>query len=200
MPTSRLLLSPLFGAVGSFLLGCVVSASAQRPFVPTAPAVAAAAESPSPAPASLSYVLARIALDQKDTHSVYSLRATEPIASSQVSQKVRLTVEDTTPQGTTTRQLSLSTGKHKTVAQLCTELRDIFRKYMGARRFGAGSEVGKIGDAKYGGEIRFVVESEDYLRYDLQTQGEENHSTKLSADDVSNLIALLGEAARPKAQ
>ena len=197
MTETRALRLPFSGFVGCLLFGGVATALAQQPFIPTAPAVAA---SPAPTPASFPFRLAQIALDENGVHSVYSLRATAPIASREVSQKIRLIIEDTTPQGTTTRQLSLNTGRRNSVAQLCAELRDIFRKYMAVRSSAVGSEVGKIGEIKYGGEIHFVVDSADYLRYDQQTAGEENRSTKLGANDVSNLIALLGEATRGKAR
>ena len=197
MTKLRSLRLPFSGLAGCLLFGSAATSLAQQPFIPTAPAVA---PSPASTPASFAFQLAQIALDENGVHSVYSLRATASITSKKVSQKIRLIIEDITLQGVTTRQLSLNTGRRNSVAQLCAELRDIFRKYMAARSSGMGSEIGKIGEIKYGGEIHFVVDSADYLRYDLQTEGEENRFTKLSANDVSNLIALLGEAARETAR
>ena len=183
-------------AFGGCLLGSAAGVRAQQPFVPTAPAVSEA--SPAPAPVAFSFQLARVAQSNAGVQSFYTLRATQPADSKQTGQKIRLTVDRTTPQGTTTRQLTLNTGKRKTVTELCATLRGIFIKYQSTRTGAVGSEVGKIGDLKYGGEIRFVVDSPEFLRYDMQTEGEEDHSTKLSADEVSNLIALLGEAIDPQ--
>ena len=185
--------------LGGCFFGCAGTLAAQQPFVPTARAVAEASPVATPT-VTFSFQLARIVQDANGVHSVYVLRATQPADSKLMSQKIRLTVDQTTPQGTTTRQLTLNTGKRKTVAELCGTLRDIFLKYQSSRSSAAGTQIGKIGDFKYGGEIRFVAESPETLRYDMQTEGEEDHSTQLGADEVANLIALLGEVTMPKRQ
>ena len=180
--------------VATLALG-VSTLCAQQPNPATAPAVASPL--PEAAPVNFGYELGHVAEDEAGTHSVFSLRATQPSGSKLTGQKVRLIVEDTSAQGSKTRQLSLNTGKHKTVDQFCASLRDIFRKYQTIGAGAAGQEIGKIGDIKYGGEIRFVAESPEHLRYDMITEGEENHSAQFTNSNVSVLIALLGQAVRP---
>ena len=123
--------------------------------------------------------------------TVYSLRATEPPDSKLTGQKIRLAITTTTPQGTFTRLLNLNTGKHKTVAQLCASLRDIFRKDQTLGANASGQDLGKVGDIKFGGEVRFVAESPEQLRCDIQTRGTETHSISFTASEVADLVALL---------
>ena len=185
---------PCFRTVVAAVVLGVSTIHAQSPAAATAPV---ASPVPEAAPANFGYELGHLGQDEAGTHSVFSLRATQPGGSKLTGQKVRLIVEETSPQGSKTRQLSLSTGKHKTVDQFCAGLRDIFRKYQTLGAGAAGQEIGKIGDIKYGGEIRFVAESPEHLRYDMVTEGEENHSAQFTSGDVSVLIALLGQALKP---
>ena len=183
----------VFTVVATAALG-IVSMRAQQPTTEASPVVASPV--PEPTPTNFGYELARIGQNEAGMRSVFSLRATQPSGSKLTGQKVRMTVEDTSPQGTKTRQLSLNTGKHKTVDQFCASLRDILRKYQTLGTRAAGQEIGKIGDIKYGGEIRFVAESPEHLRYDMQTEGEENHSAQFTSSDVSTIIALLGQTVK----
>lgn len=179
-----------------FALTTLAAADAQQPFQaspPTAPASAA----PSPTPVTLDYDLGHIVQSRGDVRTVYTLRATQPRDSKQVSQIIRLTAEETDPRGTFTRVISLRTGKYKTVGQFCDVVRDILRKYVSGTA--NGQELGKIGDLRYGGEVRFVAESPDALRYETKTQGQEDLVSKISADDVVNFVALLGGTAQPAA-
>ena len=177
-------------AVATFVLGVLSPIHAQQPSTEAASAVSSL---PAAAPVSFGYELGHVSEIEAGTESVFSLRATQPSGSKLTGQKVRLIVEDRSAQGTKTRLLSLNTGKHKTVDQFCAGLRDIFRKYQTLGSNATGQEIGKVGDIKYGGEIRFVAESPEHLRYDMQTDGEENHSTQFSRSDVSMIVALLGQ-------
>ena len=185
-------------AIAGCCLGNIPQTDAQQPLVEAANA------SPSNVatrgPVDFRFDLGRSSQQAAGVHSVGTLKATQPRDSRLTGQKVRLIIEDTTAQGTRTRLLSLSTGKHKTVGQFCENLRDIFRKYQTSSGSASGQEIGKIGDLKYGGEVRFVAESPDHLRYDMLTEGEENHSARLSASDVSSLIALLGQTEQPSSR
>lgn len=183
-----------FLLLGSCWLG-LAAGHAQQAFVPTARAVPAA--SVAPIPASFDFELAHIAQDAEETHTVFTLYATQPRDSKSVGQKIRISIVDTNPGGKYTRFINLNTGKHKTIAQLCATLRDIFRKYQTTPASATGTVVGKIGDIKYGGEVRFVAESIDRLRYDMQTEGDQDRSNRLTASEVASLVALLGEASPP---
>ena len=87
----------------------------------------------------------------------YAVRATQPVDSKLKSQRVRFTSITKTADGSTTKYFTINTGKYKTVAQLDAYLHDAFAKFLAGAP--ANAEVGKVGDIKYGGEIRFVVES-----------------------------------------
>lgn len=118
------------------------------------------------------------------------VKATQPVDSKLKSQRVRFTAVVPHTGGSTTRYFTVNTGKYKTVAQLAASLREAFAKYLAGAP--ANTEVGKVGDIKYGGEIRFVVESPDVLLYNTMTPGEPNASMKLSKEEVTAYVAILG--------
>ena len=122
--------------------------------------------------------------------AAYSVKATQPVDSKLKSQRVRFTAVVPHAGGSTTRYFTVNTGKYKTVAQLNATLREAFAKYLGGAP--ANTEVGKVGDIKYGGEIRFVVESPDVLLYNTTTPGEPNASMKLSKEEVTAYVSILG--------
>lgn len=126
--------------------------------------------------------------------ATYGVKATQPLDSKLKSQRIRFTARTSTADGSTTRYFTINTGKYKTVAQLDMYLRDVFAKFLAGAP--ANTEVGKVGDIKYGGEIRFVVESPDVLRYDTMTAGEPNASMSLPRAEVMAYAAILaGEPA-----
>ena len=147
---------------------------------------------PQATPVNYSFDLNHLSEEEAGNHTVYTLRATQPQDSKLTGQKIRLAIASTTPQGTFTRLLNLNTGKYKTVAQLCANLRDIFRKDQTLGANAAGQDLGKVGDLKFGGEVHFVAESSTRLRCDILTQGAETHSISFTASEVADLVALLG--------
>ena len=104
------------------------------------------------------------------------MTATQDYRSKTTGGKVRLSVLEKEAGGTMTHLLTINAGKFKTVAQLTATLADIFRKDLDVPA--ANQEIGKIGDLGHGGEIRFVAESNDTLRYDWAAPGEPVHSTR----------------------
>ncbi len=131
---------------------------------------------------------------QEMNGATYTVKATQPADSKLKSQRVRFTSVVKTDAGSTTRYFTINTGKYKTVAQLDAYLHDAFAKFLAGAP--ANAEVGKVGDVKYGGEIRFVVQSPDVLRYDTMTQGEPNASMTLPRAEVAAYAAILaGEPA-----
>ncbi len=120
----------------------------------------------------------------------YSVKATQPLDSKLKSQRVKFTSVVPTGSGTTTRYFVINTGKYKTVGELSTYLRGVFAKFLGGAP--ANAEIGKVGDIKYGGEVRFVVQSPDVLRYDTMTTGEPNASMTLPAAEVKAYASILG--------
>ena len=90
--------------------------------------------------------------------AVYTISATQPATSKLIGQKIRLQiVEKTGPADTTT---SYRTHWPPAITRPWRSwtpwLVDIFRRFLAAPV--AGQEIGKIGDMKHGGEVRFVVD------------------------------------------
>ena len=131
---------------------------------------------------------------QDGNGATYTVKATQPPDSKLKSQRVRFTSITKTADGSTTKYFTINTGKYKTVAQLDAYLHDAFARFLAGAP--ANTEVGKVGDIKYGGEIRFVVESPEILRYDTITAGEPNASLTLPRAEVAAYAAILaGEPA-----
>ncbi len=151
-----------------------------------APTVVAA-----PAPeAAFSYELGRATADgDGGAGSTYTVASTVEYSSKQTGAKLRLMVVEKGGAGTMTHLLTVNTGKYKTVAQLTETLAGIFRKYLADAP--ANQEIGKIGDINHGGEIRFVAESREKLRYDWQAPGEPTHSTQFKRNDIQVFLGIL---------
>ncbi len=126
--------------------------------------------------------------------ATYTVKATQPVDSKLKSQRVRFFSKTSTAEGSTTKYFTVNTGKFKTVAQLNLYLHDAFAKFLAGAP--ANTEVGKVGDIKYGGEIRFVVQSPDVLLYNTMTVGEPNASMTLPRAEVLAYASILaGEPA-----
>ena len=122
--------------------------------------------------------------------ATYTVEATQPANSGAKSQRVRFTSVAPTGSGTTTRYFIINTGKYKRVAQLNGYLLETFRKFLSGAP--ANAEVGKIGDIKYGGEIRFVVETPSQaLRYESITEGAQPSTMSLPRGEVEAYAAIL---------
>lgn len=125
--------------------------------------------------------------------AVYTVEATQPATSKLTGQKVRLKIVESVGLDRTTRYFTLATGKHKTVAQLNAVVTEIFRRFLATPPPAANAELGKIGDLRYGGEVRFVVESPDSLRFDNLAPNEPPRPSHYSRADIEALlIALTG--------
>ena len=149
------------------------------------------ANSPALAPDdNFAFELGRAVVDRGGgASSTYTVAATQDYRSKTTGGKVRLTVLEKNPGGTMTHLLTINTGKYKTVAQLTGTLADIFRKDLDVPA--ANQEIGKVGDLAHGGEIRFVAESNDVLRYDWTAPGEPVHSTRFKRTDIQVFLGIL---------
>ena len=121
---------------------------------------------------------------------VYTISATQPTASRLTGQKIRLKLVETTGIDRTTHYFTLATGKHKTVADIDATLTDVFRRFL-ARTAVANQELGKIGDLSQGGEVRFVAETADDLRFDNLRPNEPAHSSHYRRADIEAFLAAL---------
>ena len=183
--------------LASFSLALLAArARAQFTSPPAAPAGALGAAAPVPVtPDAFGFELGQAVVDRGGgTSSLYTVAATQDYRSKTTGGKVQLTVVERDGRGTMTHLLTVNTGNYKTVAQLTAMLADIFRKDLDVPA--ANQEIGKIGDLNHGGEIRFVAESNDTLRYDWMTPGEPPHSTRFKRNDIQ---VFLGMRTHPKA-
>ena len=123
--------------------------------------------------------------------TVYIVSATQPATSKLTGQKIRLKIFERTGVDTATRYFMFATGKYKTVAQLDTILAETFRRFLATPPPAAGQELGKIGDLKHGGEVRFIATSTDILRFDNISPNEAVRASEYSRTDIEGLLAAL---------
>ncbi len=124
--------------------------------------------------------------------AAYTVEATQPATSKLTGQKVRLKIVTTEGLSKTTHDFTLATGKHKTVAQIDTVLSEVFHHFLTNPPPAApGQEIGKIGDARYGGEVHFVAEPSNQLRFDNLTPGQPVRASYFSRTDVEALQTVL---------
>ena len=141
-----------------------------------------------PAPAeAFPFEIGRVA----EATTVYTINASQPATSKLTGQKIRLKIVEKTGADTNTSYYTLATGKYKTVAQLDALLVEIFRRFLASPPSVSGKELGKIGDLKHGGEVRFVAASADMLSFDKFSPNEPVRGTVYSRADVRGLLAAL---------
>ena len=176
--------------LASFSLALAAPRAGAQFASPTA-APAAPASSAEPVPEDrFAFELGRAVVDRGGgASSTYIVTATQDYRSKTTGGKVRLSVLETGAGGTMTHLLTINAGKFKTVSQLTGTLADIFRKDLAVPA--ANQEIGKIGDLGHGGEIRFVAESNDTLRYDWAAPGEPVHSTRFKRTDIQVFLGIL---------
>ena len=171
-------------SIASCALAILVGGLVPRPVLfaqgqpPAAPAEAPVAIIPIAKPV-FSFELGHATLKPNPALTInYTVASTLPIASKAVNQKLRFTVEESGlrevtdsggrtggQQGTFTHYLTINTGKYKTLDQLKSIVADVFRRFLATGASVApNTDLGKIGDARYGGELHFVVEGPDVLR------------------------------------
>ena len=136
--------------------------------------------------------LAQQTRDNPDGHTIYTIRATTADAKL-TGQKIRFLIHATSSGGTSDRQLTVNTGKYKTVPQMEAVIADIFRRFFDGGTTAVGKEIGKIGDVRYGGEIRFTAESADSLRYDIvKPEGPASGGGHFDRTQAQAFAAMLG--------
>ncbi len=123
--------------------------------------------------------------------AVYTINATQPATSKLTSQKIRLKIVESSGVGITTRYFTFATGKYKTVAQLDATLAEVFHRFLATPAPATGQELGKIGDVKHGGEVRFIVTAADILRFDNLSPNEPVRTSEYTRTDIEGLLAAL---------
>ena len=172
-------------ALGAVALLSITPLQAQQA-APNPPTATEAEAAPKPAE-SFAFEIGHAA----NTGAVYSVYATQPATSKLTGQRVRLKIVTTSGFDRNTHYFTLATGKHKTVAQLNAFLVEVFQHFLAATPPAPGQELGKIGDVKQGGEVRFVVASAKILRFDNLSPDQPVQVSNYSRDEVAGLLAAL---------
>jgi hypothetical protein len=156
-------------------------------------------------PLAFSVVGRAVVQSRPDLEVVYTLASTAPVTSRAANQKIRLAIEETglrdvtlddgqtvQRQGSSSRNVSINTGKFKTVGQLNAMVAGIFRRFLALDRATVpNQELGKIGDVRYGGELRFMAESPKTLRFDYEPRTAPDRAIRFSRADVQAFLGLL---------
>ena len=119
----------------------------------------------------------------------YSISATAPRGAKANSQTIRFAVKKSDGGSQTWGFFLISTGKSKTQAQIEQLLAQAFRKFPGSA---PGTELGKIGDIKYGGEVRVMAEGPNALVF-AYNPPQNVANPRLSAADAAAFAEILGK-------
>ena len=175
------LAKPILSAAAALLVPCLHAQQAP-PEAPTAPG-AQAAVTPD---AAFAFEIGHAA----KAGTVYSVYATQPATSKLTGQKIRLKFVEILGNNRTTHYFTMATGRHKTVADIDAILTNIFRRFV-SEPVTVNQELGKIGDLSQGGEIRFVTESADTLRFDNFRPNAPVASSHYRRADIEAFLAAL---------
>lgn len=189
-------------ASAAMVCGFLSVASAQ---VPTAPAVPVAVEPAVRVVQPAELVLARASFRPRpELEATYTIYGSAPADSPLTGQRIRLSVAEsglrdvtldngqtTQRQGSATHDITINTGKFKTIAKLKAIVAEYFVHFLSGPLV-LNQDLGKIGDAKYGGEVHFVAESPNVLRFDFvpSTASPEN-AIRFRRADVQGFVTLL---------
>ncbi len=119
----------------------------------------------------------------------YSVSATAPRGSKLNSQTIRFALKKSDSGSQTWGFFLISTGKSKTQAQIEQLLSQAFHKFPGAA---PGTELAKIGDIKYGGEVRVMAEGPNALVF-AYNPPLNPANPRLHAADVAAFAEILGK-------
>lgn len=91
-----------------------------------------------------------------------------------------------------TNDTTLRTGKSKTVGEVSALLSNVFSKFLNG--VPPGTILGKLGAVEKGGEVLFVAESSEILRFDFINKNAPASEKKFSRADVTALAGILAKA------
>lgn len=181
LPPTRFLM-PIVNLSVALTALAATRVDAQQPFV-VGPKVG------TPAASASAYDALPVAIGQATRgDTTYAVSATAPLNSPVKGQRLRLLVRGRTVGGTETGFVLINTGKSKTLGELTQTLAQAMRHFA-AGGAPAGQEFAKIGDIRYGGEMRLVAETPDRLvfRYDPPTP----HPVSVSRADALAFANIL---------
>ncbi len=100
-----------------------------------------------------------------DGSASYQVLATAPLDSAAKGQRIQFVSRETGVGRSSTAYTVVNTGKSKTLGQLAETLGAGLRKFS-AGGAAPGQEFGKVGDLRYGGELRLVAVDANALRFE----------------------------------
>ncbi|MBS0656718.1 MAG: hypothetical protein JSR82_00560 [Verrucomicrobia bacterium] len=119
----------------------------------------------------------------------YSVSATAPSKSAEKGQQLKFVISRTTGRGTDWNYFMLGTGKSKSLAQVQSMLAAALAKFPAAP---AGTELCKIGDIKYGGELKLVSRGANELEFAYDPPMNSGNP-RLSAADAAAFAQILAQ-------
>lgn len=142
----------------------------------------------SPARASFAYALGNA--KSADGLSTYAVSATAPSMSPEKGHQLKFSISRLgAGGGSSWNYFMVGTGKSKSVAQIQSLIAAGLRKFPGAA---AGTELCKIGDIKYGGELKLIARSANELEFAFDP-AIRSGNPRLSAADVAAFAEILGK-------
>ncbi len=143
-----------------------------------------AAAAPQRTPFAFSFGSAKSA----DGFDMYSVSGTAPSMSAEKGHQLKFATTRSSGGGRESWSYFLvGTGKSKSVAQIQTMLAEALRKFPGSA---PGAELCKIGDIKYGGELKLVVRSARELEFAFDP-AIRSGNPKLSPADAAAFASIL---------
>lgn len=119
----------------------------------------------------------------------YGVSATAPSKSAEKGQQLKFVVTRMTGRGTDWNYFMLSTGKSKSMAQVQAMIAAALAKLPTAA---PGTELCKLGDIKYGGELKLVVRGPNELEF-AYDPAMNNGNPRLNAADAAAFARILAQ-------
>lgn len=124
------------------------------------------------------------------THTVESTKTVYSITASGQPGENLQEVQFRTATGGKTTVVTLRTGRQKTVGQVTALVGGVFQKFLAGQP--ANTTLGSLGSLKKGGEVLFVSESPEKLRFDFATPGLPPCSSVFGRADAEAFATILG--------
>ena len=100
-----------------------------------------------------------------DSSASYQVLATAPLNAGEKGQRIQFVTRENGAGRTSTAYTVVNTGKSKTLGQLAESLGSGLRRFS-AGGAASGQEFAKVGDLRYGGELRLVAVDANSLRFE----------------------------------
>jgi hypothetical protein len=162
------------------LTGCATPGEDAQPAQPSQPA------EPTQPVASLEFPHALGPVTAQDSGATCAIALSAPSGSPVKNQKINFILNRGTLGIYSAQNFTVSTGASKTLAELQSLLASALRRGAAAP---AGAELAKVGDVRFGGELRLVAQGEGQVEFVYQPASE--HAPRLSAGEAAAFAGLL---------